>query len=119
MSIFRHPVLNKDLLLNDFIQDLDVSHELAKTGSIYKGSQNTIAWRLKMLGSKKEKDDWFMIQHGEMRALRSEIEQTLKSFEEVTKIKEELKGKSTDVKSILSSILAGKWYMKYFLERIT
>ena len=50
-----------------------------------------------------------MIQHGEMRALRSEIEQTLKSFEEVTKIKEELKGKSTDVKSILSSILAGKW----------
>ena len=55
VSIFRHPVLNKDLLLNDFIQDLDVSHELAKTSPIYKGSQNIIAWRLKMLGSKKEK----------------------------------------------------------------
>ena len=108
--IFRHPVLNKDLLLNDFIRDQNVSPELAKTGPTYKGSMNIIEWRLKMLGSKKEKDDWFMLQHGEMKAFRQEIEQTIKSFEEVTKIKEKLKGKSTDIRSILSSILAGKKY---------
>ena len=54
---------------------------------------NIIGWRLKMLGSKTEKDDWFMFQHGEMKALRQEIEQTLKSFDEVTNIKEQLKGK--------------------------
>ena len=104
-STFRHPVLSKDVILNEFIRDDNVIEELSKTQPNYKGSNNIIAWRNKI--SKKENDDWFMIQHEELKALHQDLSQTLESFKAVTKSKDSLKGKSADVKGILSTILAG------------
>lgn len=106
-SIFRHPVLSKDVILNEFIRDNNVKEELSETQPKYKGSNNIIAWRIKMLGSKNENDDWFMIRHEELKALHQEMSQTLESFKAVTKSKNSLRGKSADVKGILSTILAG------------
>ena len=106
-SIFRHPVLSKDIILNEFIRDNNVKEELSETQPKYKGSNNIIAWRIKMLGSKNENDDWFMIRHEELKALHQEMSQTLESFKAVTKSKNSLRGKSADVKGILSTILAG------------
>ena len=60
-----------------------------------------------MLGSKNENDDWFMIRHEELKALHQEMSQTLESFKAVTKSKNSLRGKSADVKGILSTIIAG------------
>ena len=60
-----------------------------------------------MLGSKNENDDWFMIRHEKLKALHQEMSQTLESFKAVTKSKDTLRGKSADVKEILSTILAG------------
>ena len=106
-SIFRHPVLSKDVILNEFIRDNNVKEELSETQPKYKGSNNIIAWRIKMLGSKNENDDWFMIRHEELKALHEDLSQTLESFKAVTKSKNSLRGKSADVKGILSTILAG------------
>ena len=106
-SIFRHPVLSKDVILKEFIRDNNVKEELSETQPKYKGSNNIIAWRIKMLGSKNENDDWFMIRHEELKALHQEMSQTLESFKAVTKSKNSLRGKSADVKGILSTILAG------------
>ena len=105
--IFRHPVLSKDVILDEFIRDNNMEEELSKTQPKYKGSNNIIAWRIKMLGSKNEKDDWFMIRHEELKALHQDLSQTLESFKAVTKSKDSLRGKSADVKGILSTILAG------------
>ena len=52
-------------------------------------------------------DDWFMIRHEELKALHEDLSQTLESFKAVTKSKDSLRGKSADVKGILSTILAG------------
>ena len=103
--IFRHPVLSKDVILNEFIRDDNVIEELSKTQPKYKSSNNIIPWRNKI--SKKENDDWFMIRHEELKALDQDLSQTLESFKAVTKSKDSLRGKSADVKGILSTILAG------------
>jgi len=100
-TLFRHPVLSKDVILNEFIRDDNAKEELSKTQPKYKGSNNIIAWRIKMLGSKNENDDWFMIRHEELKALHQEMSQTLESFKAVTKSKNSLRGKSADVKGIL------------------
>ena len=105
ISKFRHPVLSKDDILNGFIRDGNVKEELSKTQPKYKGSNNIIAWRNKI--RKNENDDWFMIQHEELKALHEDLSQTLESFKAVTKSKDSLRGKSADVKGILSTILAG------------
>jgi len=110
--LLRHPVLSKDVILDEFIRDDNVKEELSKTQPKYKGSNNIIAWRIKMLGSKNENDDWFMIQHGELKALHEEMFHTLESFKAVTKSKDKLRGKSADVKEILSTILAGRSNVK-------
>ena len=56
---------------------------------------------------KNENDDWFMNRHEELKALHEDLSQTLESFKAVTKSKDSLRGKSADVKGILSTILAG------------
>jgi hypothetical protein len=89
-----------------------VKEELSKTQPKYKGSNNIIAWRIKMLGSKNENDDWFMIRHEELKALHQEMSQTLESLKAVTKSKDKLRGKSADVKGILSTIFTG--FKTYF-----
>ena len=104
-SKFRHPVLSKDDILNGFIRDGNVKEELSKTQPKYEGSNNIIAWRNKI--RKNENDDWFMIRHEELKALHEDLSQTLESFKAVTKSKDSLRGKSADVKGILSTILAG------------
>ena len=65
-----------------------------------------------MLGSKNENDDWFMIRHEELKALHQEMSQTLESLKAVTKSKDKLRGKSADVKGILSTIFTG--FKTYF-----
>lgn len=67
-----------------------------------------------MLGSKNENDDWFMVRHEQLKALHQELSQTLESFKAVTKSKDTLRGKSADVKEILSTILAG--FKAHFVE---
>ena len=97
--------MSKDVILNEFIRDENVKEELSKTQPKYKGLNNIIEWRNKV--RKNRNDDWFTIQHEELKALHEDLSQTLESFKAVTKSKDSLKGKSADVKEILSTILAG------------
>ena len=86
--LIGHPVLSKDIVLNRFIQNKDISRELSfELPMIYKGSG--IGWRQKIVTNRL--DDWFMYQTFELKALQQEMEQTLESFQSVTKKKGEEK----------------------------
>ena len=79
--------LSKDIILNDFIQDKDISRALSFELPMFKGSG--IGWRQQIV--KNRLDDWFMYQTFELKALQQEMEQTLESFQSATKKKGEEK----------------------------
>lgn len=95
-----HPVINRDKLFNEFLQNKAVNYQIANPTSkngFFKGMINNLKLRI----SSGSSDDFFKVKQSEMNALMKQSQSTLKTVQDLAKMKGDLHGQIGNVNKVL------------------